>query len=592
MSEPRPRARRLDHWVELVRRDPDNLSEQLASLSLREQAELALALDAEDRLELLLHAPQPLRLIRSLPDADFYLTVREVGPTEALALIALGSATQLHHLIDLESWRRDRFDPDRSGAWIAVLLEAGEPALRRFLRTADDELLVLLAQRWLRVRRNEPEGDADKHGIGDSEAGHEGGLVSPDGYYLFSPSIPEHAPAIGRIAQLFYVEQRARYGQIMWSSTVELPAEVEERALQWRQSRLEEHGFPPWDEAIDVYAPPAGSHETDSALADDEDDPDRIRAARAPLRLAPTGLLIDALDGLDDEARERVLGGLLAVANRLLIADGAETGDPEAHRDAMRNATGYVTIALETRALDAAAARAALTGQPTIELFREGYARAIGVRERAQALTRTGWAAAHPRALELLEPPIRTRIEAALRPRPLYVTGDGEKTVWRAFRTPAEIEETRAAIEMAELVGRLLVGGLGLDVARVLEQTPDPGSDPPQFGTFMLTVLAWHAVRGERRGDALPDDVLADFLRDVASRRTAAADAPRRALEALIVAWTAEFALTARETALLRSFGRAGLERLSSECGGLDPGVPVDARYVSCLLLEPTPRVP
>jgi len=257
----------------------------------------------------------------------------------------------------------------------------------------------------------------------------------------------------------------------------------------------------------------------------------------------------------------------------------------------MQNAAGYVAIALESRATDSATARTVLTGRPIIELFREGYARAVELRERAGALARSGWAAAHPRALELLDLPIRARIEGALRPRPQYVVEDGEKTVWRPFRTPAEIEETRAAIEMAELVGRLIVDGLGLDVARVLDHARAPGDDPPQFSTFMLTVLAWHSARGETRGDALPDDVVAEFLRTVASRRTAAEDAPAHALEALIVTWADAFSLTERETALLRSFGRAGLERLSSECGGLDPGVPVDARYVSCLLLEPAPRV-
>jgi len=303
MTEPRPQHHEIDRWVALVRDDPDSLSEHLAKLSLLEQAELALALDPQERLEFLLHAPQPLRLVRSLPDAEFYLTVREVGPTDALAIVALGSVEQLHHLLDLESWRRDRFDADRSGAWIALLLEAGEPALRRYLRTADDEFLVLLAQCWLHVRRNEPEGDPDKHGTGETEAGHEGGLVSPDGYYLFSPSIPEHAPAVGRIAQLFYTEQPERYQRVMWSSTVEMKAEVEERALQWRQSRLEEHGFPPWDEAIEVYGPPAGIRNTENAAS--AADTDRVQTARAPLRLVRTGLLVEALDGLADADRRR-----------------------------------------------------------------------------------------------------------------------------------------------------------------------------------------------------------------------------------------------------------------------------------------------
>ena len=102
--------------------------------------------------------------------------------------------------------------------------------------------------------------------------------------------------------------------------------------------------------------------------------------------------------------------------------------------------------------------------------------------------------------------------------------------------------------------------------------------------------MAWHSARGEIRGDALPDDVVADFLRDVASRRTAAEDAPARALGALIETWSGGLGLSERHKALLRSFGLAALERLSSECGALDPGVPVDPRYVTCLLLQTSPH--
>ena len=44
----------------------------------------------------------------------------------------------------------------------------------------------------------------------------------------------------------------------MWMAQWELPSELEEQALHWRQSRLEEHGFPDWEEALSVYAPPEG----------------------------------------------------------------------------------------------------------------------------------------------------------------------------------------------------------------------------------------------------------------------------------------------------------------------------------------------
>ena len=67
---------RLRELAELARRKPDEIGEHLAGLSLREQAELALRLPPRERLEVLLHAPRPMRLVRTLPHVEFYLTVR------------------------------------------------------------------------------------------------------------------------------------------------------------------------------------------------------------------------------------------------------------------------------------------------------------------------------------------------------------------------------------------------------------------------------------------------------------------------------------------------------------------------------------
>ena len=127
-SEPRgsdpnregPGEPRVDELAQLARRAPDKIRDHLEKLPLARQAEIAAQLPARERLELLLHAPLPMRLVRTLPDGDLYLTIREVGPADALPLLALASAPQLLHLIDLESWRRDEFDPGRSGAWIAL----------------------------------------------------------------------------------------------------------------------------------------------------------------------------------------------------------------------------------------------------------------------------------------------------------------------------------------------------------------------------------------------------------------------------------------------------------------------------------------
>jgi len=556
-------------------------AERLASMTIRRQAELALGLEPRERLELLLHAPRPMRLVRALPDGELYLTVREVGPTDALPLLALSSPDQILHLIDLESWRGDRFDGPRAGAWAAVLLEAGEPALRGLLRKADDSLLALLLHAWLRIRPIEIDDTPAVHGPGESETGDERGHVSPDGYHRFSPVIEDHGPAGRELLRVFFTDQRDRYGRVLWLSHQELPSALEEDALRWRQSRLEERGFLPWREAVEIYAPPSGlrSRLTVEVRADDV-----LPAPRTALRsLAGRGLLAPALDRLADSHRERAFAELAAVANRVLVADGADTGDPRSHRAAVEKAAGYVSIGLELReAGDPASAATTVDEIPLLELFREGNQAIARVQTRARRLVDAGWAAFHPRALELLDTPLRERIAALLAPRPGYLelaAPEGAPKL-RDFRRAAEVEETERAVLVAEAVGRLLVERMELDPAMLSTL------DHPRFGTLLLTALAWHATGGVAGFDPLPQETVAAFLRTVASRRTAPAQAPDRAWRSLLSALASLHHLPAEETALLDGFGRACLEQLAAECSSLDPGVPVDPRFVSTLLVR------
>jgi hypothetical protein len=561
-----------------------------ANLEIRRQAELVLRLPAEERARFLLEAPKPMALVRALPDGDFYLTVREVGPQGALPLLALASASQIAHLLDLESWRRDRFDPLRSGAWVALLVEAGEATIRRFARNIDDETLILLFRLWAKVQpldidHEEPTGG---HGIGD--IGDERGFLSPDGANLFSPERSEHTVAVRRLAEVLYVDDVDRYLGIIRSALFELPSEVEETALHWRASRLEEHGYPTWDEALSIYAPPetipsALAEPMLPAAADDE----ALAAPRATLRvLGPTALIVHAVDAMSSADRERALFGLMSLANRVLVADSGDAGSIETHALVMERAGAYVGIALEARgAKDGAAAARIFAEVPVVELFREGYARAAALQSRARLMMKDGWGRGHAKAEELVDTPLRARVRALLLPRPLYVAfAAGEASVAaRDFRTLAEIEETRVTLELCEALGETLLTRRGASVADILNDERRPFEDTPRFSTLLLTALAWHAARGELRVDRLPSDVVADFLRTTASRRTADPEAPARAMSRLVATLETEADLPRRAAATLRAFGATCLDRLAADCGALDPGLPATPRVVGCLRL-------
>ncbi len=456
--------------MRLARDAPRDLTARVAALSMREQAEVVLRLPGRERLELLLHAPQPMRLVRSLPDSEIYFTVRDIGPFDALPLLALASADQLIHLIDLESWRADRFDGDRSGAWVALLLESGEPTILRFLRAADDDLLGLLFCLWARVRE-----------IVDEEE-VEDGLLSPDGQHRFYPNNEDHARAIQRIAQILFQDDAHRYARIVRIAEWELPSQLEESTLRWRDSRLEERGFPDLDSALAVYAAPVGLSASGVEVRSSADD--AITVPRSALRArASAPRVVGWLESLPPAAFERVLFELTAVANKVLVADRADTGDPAAHRMAMERAVGFVEVALAERGVTHDAdAHALFAAVPVIELFRQGYARAVALQGAARRLVREGWPKLHARAMETLDAPIRAWVAALLEKRP-------------AVHSLVELDAARHALDLAELLGRAVNSPLGWDVAGMLESLP-PGATPPMLGAMWITSCARHAETG------------------------------------------------------------------------------------------------
>lgn len=548
------------------------------SISIREQADLVLKLAPADRLKMLTEAPRPMALVRALPDGDFYLTVREVGPLDALPILALASASQLTHLLDLESWRGDRFDPLRSGAWVALIAETDEATLRRFVRNADDEALALLLRDWARLRPLEIDHEEPTRGHGITEHGDERGFVSPDGAHLAAPERSEHAPAVRRFLEMLFIDDEGRYRGLVRAAQFELPSEIEEQALRWRGARLEEHGYPPFEEALSAYAPPAAALRIESSPPAPGDGPAPPRSA---LRvLGPGDGVVAAVAALPEAERERVLFELAALANRVLVADRDDPGSPEAHRRVVARAGSYVGLALESRRAETPAAAAeTLAATSVVELFREGYALASRLQERARRQ------AVPVRAL--LDPPHERRVAALLAPRPLYVAVavDGTESE-RDFRRLAEIEETALHLLLIETLDAALLRARGTSPAALAAEERLPFEGAPRFSTLLLTALAWHAARGILAVGRLPADVVADFLRTTASRRTAPAEAPRRAMERLIDHLVREGAFDRRAAAALATFGATALEILEADCASLDPGVPVTPRVVGCLRLS------
>ncbi len=291
---------------------------------------------------------------------------------------------------------------------------------------------------------------------------------------------------------------------------------------------------------------------------------------------------------LSSAEHDHLMHQFSALANRVLVADHLDTGDPESHQAAVRKAAATIRIAIAARfASDGRSSGVVVREVPLVELFREGFARVEELQQDSYRLLQDGWPATDARALDLVDPPLRQRLAGLVDRAPLYyqVQQGDDKELFREFRTLDEVMETRTALDLIRRIGSIFVQRLGLDIARLLEESTEFPYGNPRFSTLMMTMMAWHATRREIRLEPLSADVLADFLRTVASRRTADAEAPDRALTALVRCLVETTELDPGDGAALQGFGQACLPTLRAECGQLDPGAPPGQRSVSCLLI-------
>jgi hypothetical protein len=141
------------------------------------------------------------------------------------------------------------------------------------------------------------------------------------------------------------------YFRLMQGVIWELPTEGLEWAYRWRAGRLEDLGFPPWDEAMRIYRylEPADR----SALPP---DPTALGVGdwQLPMRLPslPTDpdselLLFRAIARLDEDERRACFHAFVALANAVAVADRMELSDVETTPKAIAKAAHWASRGLE-----------------------------------------------------------------------------------------------------------------------------------------------------------------------------------------------------------------------------------------------------
>ncbi len=465
----------------------------------------ALARVTRDPLVLDERADAPA-LVRALPAQSFVDVVRRLDAEGRLDLV-LPHATheQLVALLDLDAWRRDRVVIPRARRWLAEIARhraGGELARGRLVRTVygmDPEMWSLALHAGLVVEELDPEDDERRFRALDALRDH---LVyeTPDGLFVVgAPKNPDGERAVATL-QAVYDDSLRDGARLVRSIEALLPSVAEEDLLRWRQGRLCDLGFVPWEDAMTLLRPLAPERvwampATERAVP----DPDAVDDA-ALVRPAGEGRLRAVFERLEAGEHGVRAREFLYLVHHLIAAQRFEPGDPILQRLALDQTRATIELGFEL-ALAAAddlddpeaalAERVAAVGLRPF--FQVGYGPLDRLRRAAVALHRGGRVSlTHPGSL--LDRPLGASLAAALGHVPMLPAQD-QKRLPRPIGSRPDLAVATRRLAQAALLVRLTFDPNGYGIDGVwLSRVDEP--ERLRLGDLVRTALALELLDG------------------------------------------------------------------------------------------------
>ena len=325
--------------------------------------------------------------VAALEPLEAYYIVKELGLDQALPILLELSQEQLEACVDLDCWNRYDFAVDSLDEWLTAFALAGPEALARAFFSLDYVVQLLYLAQTVTVY--DPDTDQVPEEVEKKDTPR---AATPDGFYLLDvkneAALKTHPFSL--LDALYQYDPFASH-RLLSDSRVDLPTQIEEEALRFRNGRMQDIGFVPPEEAAVLFSRPAKpvprpQKQADSTLT-------RLPSVYAgPLSAA--SLLQQALSLITDKER---LSGLeqeiVWAINSAIIAYGEHARDIKQITDIAERVRDSISLGMESLLvqegnclLDGAAAKASdlLEVWSITDLFRHGFGAALGLQQEAR----------------------------------------------------------------------------------------------------------------------------------------------------------------------------------------------------------------
>jgi hypothetical protein len=561
--------------------DPEALRRFFPSLPLEEQRRAILGVHGKQRLDMIFLSETPGLLVESLAEFDLLLTIRAVGDRDALDLIALASAEQVQYFLDLDLWKKDGLDPDRILHWVELLLDCGTEKVAQFVRSADLDQIVLILKQFLNVSTATAEEPLEEAKLFS--------LFTLDQFYYISFNKEGARALFEPFLKILHDAHPERYRRVIEGLMTEVGPELEEHVLRFRNSRLNDYGFPDFEEALEIYrfinpdtlAPP-----------DFSGRPEARSERKLPVFYVAErkegALLSSLLARIEDPAEaERLTFEITSLCNKAVVAEAVPTFDPKELERVTRKVYRTLNLALESlsrgeegRAFDL------LAKIPVQKLFQAGASMTVRLRRRTEALLNGPWFEGDRENLRLLDLPHLETFEGLLRRRPALCRQgacDDFGSVADLRTAESFLDEIGAATAFLQSSLRVAPGRLrGIDLV---------GCQPEEWqdltlSTLFLTGLANRALGRGFEFAPVEKSRLNDLLSFFFRRTEGGKGVIRMEIKEETDQWlsSAEEDETRRQH--LRAFRDFCLDLFEMEYGKVPPEGEIDPRFVKGLLVR------
>lgn len=335
----------------------------------------------KEKLNLILGDQDNIKLTRGMPPQELYWLIKETGVSDAVELLGLASPEQSVFILDMELWRGWAFSEEKAVEYLSYILKGGEEHFLELLPHLDFNLLSLFLGRELVVAG----------GIGDLNTDEERQTDwdhTFDDVFLIKFKNPNHSQIIGSFLELVCRFDNPLYTTLMESVSGEIDIESEEECYRIKSGRLADWGFPPHDEALEIY----------SRINPEGFTPSRSKVLVQPgeattlpgISVTGNTLLERVIPLMDPQLFRMELNYLI---NTALVADQAHLDDTEDMKSVVARVYGYLNIALEYLCHgDETKGSEILAGEHLKNLFRLGFSIVLGLKFRAEKLTDSNYA--------------------------------------------------------------------------------------------------------------------------------------------------------------------------------------------------------